>query len=52
MTASSPDEDERIRTVALDWRDAVAAVEAGVIEDSSPWPGSLLLARRMEAHGR
>jgi len=48
----SPDEDERIRTVALDWRDAVAAVEAGVIEDSKSVAGILLLARRMEAHGR
>ena len=48
----SPDEDERIRTVALDWREAVAAVEAGVIEDAKSVAGILLLARRLEAKGR
>jgi ADP-ribose pyrophosphatase len=47
----SPDEDERIRLVPLAWRDAVAAVEAGVIEDSKSVAGILLLARRLESRG-
>lgn len=45
----SPDEDERIRLVRLHWRDAIAAIEAGVIEDSKSIAGILLLARRLEA---
>jgi len=48
----SPDEDERIRLVRLDWREAVAAVEAGVIEDAKSVAGILILARRLEAADR
>ena len=48
----SPDDDEDLRLVKLDWRDAVAAVEAGVIEDAKSIAGILLLARRMEAEAR
>jgi hypothetical protein len=44
----SPDEDERIRLVRLDWREAVIAVETGVIEDAKSIAGILLLARRLE----
>ncbi|MGD0862279.1 MAG: NUDIX hydrolase [Candidatus Limnocylindrales bacterium] len=46
-----PDEDERIRTVALDWREAVTAVQTGVIEDAKSVAAILLLARRLEASG-
>jgi ADP-ribose pyrophosphatase len=48
----SPDEDESLRLSRLHWRDAVAAVEAGVIEDAKSVAGILLLARRLEAEGR
>jgi ADP-ribose pyrophosphatase len=48
----APDEDERIRLVRLAWRDAVTAVEAGVIEDSKSVAGILLVARHQEALGR
>ena len=48
----SPDEDENLRLSRLPWRDAVAAVEAGVIEDAKAVAGILLLARRLEAEGR
>ena len=48
----SPDEDEDLRLLKVDWRDAVAAVEAGVIEDAKSIAGILLLARRMEAEAR
>jgi ADP-ribose pyrophosphatase len=48
----SPDEDERIRLVRLHWRDAIAAIEAGVIEDSKSIAGILLVARRLESGGR
>ena len=48
----SPDEDENLRLSRLHWRDAVAAVEAGVIEDAKSIAGILLLARRLEADGR
>jgi ADP-ribose pyrophosphatase len=48
----SPDEDEDLRLSKLDWRDAVAAVEAGVIEDAKSIAGILLLARRLEAEAR
>jgi ADP-ribose pyrophosphatase len=44
----SPDEEENLRLSKLDWRDAVAAVEAGVIEDAKSVAGILLLARRLE----
>jgi ADP-ribose pyrophosphatase len=47
----SPDEDENLRLSRLHWRDAVAAVEAGVIEDAKSVAGILLLARRLEAEG-
>ncbi len=48
----SPDEDENLRLSRLDWRDAVAAVEAGVIEDAKSIAGILMLARRLEASSR
>ena len=48
----SPDEDENLRLSRLHWRDAVAAVEGGVIEDAKSVAGILLLARRLEAEGR
>jgi ADP-ribose pyrophosphatase len=51
-TRLSPDEDENLRVSRLAWRDAVAAVEAGVIEDAKSIAGILLLARRLEADGR
>ena len=47
-----PDEDENLRLSRLPWRDAVAAVEGGVIEDAKSVAGVLLLARRLEAEGR
>ena len=48
----SPDEDENLRLSRLPWRDAVAAVEGGVIEDAKSVAGILRLARRLEAEGR
>ena len=48
----SPDEDERIRLVRLHWRDAIDAIEAGVIEDSKSIAGILLVARRLESQSR
>ena len=47
-----PDEDERIRLVRLPLGDAIAAIDAGIIEDSKSIAGILLLARRLEAPGR
>ncbi len=47
-----PDEDENLLLSRLPWRDAVAAVEGGVIEDAKSVAGILLLARRLEAAGR
>jgi ADP-ribose pyrophosphatase len=47
----SPDEDERIRLVRLHWRDAIAAIETGIIEDSKSIAGILLLARRLKSRG-
>jgi 8-oxo-dGTP pyrophosphatase MutT (NUDIX family) len=47
-----PDDEEDLRLSRLPWRDAVAAVEAGVIEDAKSITGILLLARRLEAAGR
>ena len=47
-----PDEDENLLLSRLPWRDAVAAVEGGVIEDAKSVAGILLLARRLEAEGR
>jgi ADP-ribose pyrophosphatase len=44
-----PDEDENLRLTRLHWRDAVAAVEAGLIEDAKSVAGILWLARRLEA---
>jgi ADP-ribose pyrophosphatase len=46
-----PDEDERLRLFRLPWRDAVTAVEAGLIEDSKSVSGILLVARRLESIG-
>jgi len=43
----SPDEDENLRLSRIHWRDAVAAVELGVIEDAKSIAGILLLARRL-----
>jgi ADP-ribose pyrophosphatase len=48
----NPDEDENLRLSRLPWRDAVAAVEGGVIEDAKSVAGILLLARRLEAERR
>jgi ADP-ribose pyrophosphatase len=48
----SPDEDENLKLSRLPWRDAVAAVEGGVIEDAKSIAGILLLARRLEARDR
>jgi ADP-ribose pyrophosphatase len=47
-----PDEDENLRLSRLPWRQAVAAVEGGVIEDAKSIAGILMLARRLEAEGR
>jgi ADP-ribose pyrophosphatase len=43
----APDEDERLRLFRLHWRDAVKAVEAGVIEDAKSVAGIQLQARRL-----
>ena len=48
----SPDDDENLKLSRLSWRDAVAAVEGGVIEDAKSIAGILLLARRLDAEGR
>ncbi|MGZ6266793.1 MAG: NUDIX hydrolase [Candidatus Limnocylindrales bacterium] len=47
-----PDEDENLRLSRLPWRDAVAAVESGVIEDAKSAAGIFWIARRLEAEGR
>ncbi len=47
----SPDDDEDLRLSRLPWREAVAAVERGVIEDAKSVAGILWLARRLEASG-
>lgn len=47
-----PDEGENLRLSSLPWREAVAAVEGGIIEDAKSIAGILLLARRLEAQGR
>ncbi|MGA3030572.1 MAG: NUDIX hydrolase [Candidatus Limnocylindrales bacterium] len=47
----SPDDDENLRLSPLPWREAVAAVESGVIEDAKSIAGILWLARRLEASG-
>lgn len=47
----SPDEEERLELARIDWRDAVAAVEAGLVEDAKSVAGILWLARRLEAPG-
>jgi ADP-ribose pyrophosphatase len=44
-----PDEDENLRLSRVPLRDAIAAVEAGVIEDAKSIAGILLVARRAEA---
>jgi ADP-ribose pyrophosphatase len=43
-----PDADENLQLSRMHWRDAVAAVEHGVIEDAKSIAGILLLARRLE----
>jgi 8-oxo-dGTP pyrophosphatase MutT (NUDIX family) len=48
----SPDDDEDLHLSRIDWRDAVAAVEGGVIEDAKSIAGILMLARRLEGSGR
>lgn len=48
----SPDEEEDLRVSRLPWRDAVAAVEAGVVEDAKSIAGILMLARRLEGRGQ
>lgn len=48
----NPDADENLRLSRVPWRDAVAAVEGGVIEDAKSVAGILWLARRLEASGR
>ena len=48
----SPDEDENLRLSRIPWREAVAAVEGGVIEDAKSVAGILWLARRFESEGR
>jgi ADP-ribose pyrophosphatase len=48
----SPDADENLRLSRLPWRDAVAAVEGGVIEDAKSVAGIMLLARRLEGRER
>ena len=45
-----PDEDERLELARVHWRDAIAAVEAGLIEDAKSVAGILWLARRLEGH--
>jgi hypothetical protein len=45
----APDEDERLRLFRLHWRDAVKAVETGLIEDAKSVSGILLVARRLES---
>src|ERR1035437_3452 len=47
-----PDEDERLELARVHWRDAIAAVEAGLIEDAKSVAGILWLARRLEAQAR
>jgi len=44
-----PDEDEHLELTRIDWRVAVAAVEAGLVEDAKSVAGILWLARRLEA---
>src|SRR5664280_1653231 len=43
-----PDADENLQLSRLHWREAVAAVEGGVIEDAKTIAGILMLARRLE----
>jgi ADP-ribose pyrophosphatase len=47
-----PDEDENLRLSRIPWREAVGAVENGIIEDAKSTAGILWLARRFEAEGR
>ena len=44
----APDEDEDLRLSRIPLRDAVAAVDSGVIEDAKSIAGILMLARRLE----
>ena len=43
-----PDAEENLQLSRLHWRDAVDAVEGGVIEDAKSIAGVLMLARRLE----
>jgi ADP-ribose pyrophosphatase len=47
----SPDEDESLRLVRLPWREAVAAVRAGVVEDAKSVAGIMWLANLMDGTG-
>lgn len=47
-----PDDDESLRLCRLHWKDALAAVEAGLVEDAKSVAGILWLARRLESEGR
>jgi ADP-ribose pyrophosphatase len=47
-----PDEDERLELIRLPWPEAVAAVEAGVIEDAKSTAAILWLAHRRTAGPR
>ena len=48
----SPDEDENLRLFRVSLPDAIAAIEAGVIEDAKSVAGILLIARRLETVGK
>jgi ADP-ribose pyrophosphatase len=48
----APDEDEFLRLSRLHWRDAIAAIEAGIIEDAKSIAGIMMIARRLEAESR
>jgi ADP-ribose pyrophosphatase len=45
----APDEDERLLLSRLPWRDAIAAIEAGLIEDAKSIAGIMWVARILEA---
>jgi ADP-ribose pyrophosphatase len=47
-----PDEDENLRLSKISLTDAIAAIEAGVIEDAKSIAGILLVARRLEPSGQ
>jgi len=43
-----PDADENLRLLRIHWRDAIEAIEGGLIEDAKSIAGVLMLARRLE----